>query len=491
MKRILCVWMILLLLWPFSSAMAQDRTVYYRLGDTVEDFSLTTVDGEEITLSGLLQEHDAILLNFWFSNCGPSRYEFLFLEKAYELLNGSVEVIAVTPYDDEETILLFRDALDISFPMAYDSAGLTDRFVDYGFPTSVLIDRNGVVCYLECGAQTSSDDFVRLMTLYVLEDYTEPLLLSTIPTLELPETPDGEALNAALNVPGGALAFSCDENAWPWTLSEDGSYLIAANSGSNSSVALVETTFYAGAGDALAFRFRSSTEEGLDLFAILLDGEIAKVFSGENDWTDYALPISADGYHSVAFEYIKNETDAGGEDTVGLDSVALLSGSDAARALDVNPVYPLTLMGMDTSLTFSEGSARRIEFEDPQNLISSFFRLDDCFILNEAQPLARVELGDECDPDAAYIRDLRGNARTLSHCVCDSSGFYFNIPAPEDTLGWNTLMIIPSITDAYGLYTRIYIYFDSEESADSFCQEQVPQLVDVDFPDAVSWHYAE
>ena len=43
----------------------------YILGSVMHDFSVTTTTGEVLTLSKLLEEKEAVLLNFWFSTCSP------------------------------------------------------------------------------------------------------------------------------------------------------------------------------------------------------------------------------------------------------------------------------------------------------------------------------------------------------------------------------------------------------------------------------------
>ena len=37
----------------------------YRLGDTIADFSVSTPDGETLSLQALLQKYRAVVLNFW------------------------------------------------------------------------------------------------------------------------------------------------------------------------------------------------------------------------------------------------------------------------------------------------------------------------------------------------------------------------------------------------------------------------------------------
>ena len=40
-------------------------------GQKVPNFTLATLDGEEVSLTNVLKEHDTVLLDFWTSTCGP------------------------------------------------------------------------------------------------------------------------------------------------------------------------------------------------------------------------------------------------------------------------------------------------------------------------------------------------------------------------------------------------------------------------------------
>ena len=492
MKRILCVCIVCLLLLPLISVGAQDDdNLFYVLGDTVEDFSLTTVDGDTVTLSGLLEQYKAVLLNFWFVDCGPSRYEFRFLQKAAELFGDDIAVLAVDPYDDESAIADFRDALGLSLMLACDTAGLTDRMVDYGFPTTALIDRNGALCFAECGAQTSTDAFVRLLTPYILPDYSEPLLLSSIPSVVVPEAPDSVTLNEALNVKGGSLNFFCLEEYWPWKVSEDGSYIVSANAGTDDSIAYVETLVETQPGDAISFRVRTSSEEGYDFFALMIDRRIVKTYSGENGWQTCAVAFDEPGRHTVSFTYSKNDMDAAGGDCAALDDVAILHGRDARRALSRNPSYPLALAGMETSLRFTGEGVREIVFDDPTGAVAAFYGAEAFYIIPDGDTDVYIQLGEDCDPSAAFIRSIEGDLHSLSHCEQDEAGFLYAAPQPNPDLGWNALMLFPALYDSYGYCTRVFLYFDSEESVNAFCRTQIPDLATGLPVEGVTWRYAE
>ena len=54
------------------------------LGKPFPDFTVTDCDGNAFTLSEELKDHEAVLINFWATWCGPCRNEFPAINKVYE-----------------------------------------------------------------------------------------------------------------------------------------------------------------------------------------------------------------------------------------------------------------------------------------------------------------------------------------------------------------------------------------------------------------------
>ena len=69
------------------------------LGDVMYDFTLTTVDGKEITLSELFANgKKAVVLNFWYTTCTYCIEEFPYLQAAYEKYQDEIELIGINAY---------------------------------------------------------------------------------------------------------------------------------------------------------------------------------------------------------------------------------------------------------------------------------------------------------------------------------------------------------------------------------------------------------
>lgn len=109
------------------------------------DFSVTTFDGETITLSGLRGK--VVMVDFWASWCPPCRLESPDLITAYRSFQGrDVEFVGIDVWDRESAGRSFVAKEGLPYPNALD----TNSFItiDYGvtgIPEKFFIDPEGRV----------------------------------------------------------------------------------------------------------------------------------------------------------------------------------------------------------------------------------------------------------------------------------------------------------------------------------------------------------
>lgn len=145
-----------------------------QLGDVMFDFTITSSDGEEFALSELLKEKSAVVLNFWYLNCGPCRQEFPYLQEAYEEYSDKIEILAMNPVDGtDETIAAFKKELELTFPMAACDPQWANAMQLTAYPTTVIIDRNGVISLIHAGSVTSTKVFTDAFAHFTAEDYVQ------------------------------------------------------------------------------------------------------------------------------------------------------------------------------------------------------------------------------------------------------------------------------------------------------------------------------
>lgn len=170
----------------------------YKVGDVMRDFTVTTVDGEELTLSQILQEKQAVVLNFWYTGCNPCKAEFPLLQEAYAAYSDKLEVITMNPTDisgdDAGKIAQFRDDYGLTMPMAICSSQWFSALGVMSYPTTVIIDRYGVVCLVVNSSVEEEGVFEAAFEHFTAEDYQQKLL-QDFSELHVVEYPVGHTKN--------------------------------------------------------------------------------------------------------------------------------------------------------------------------------------------------------------------------------------------------------------------------------------------------------
>jgi len=495
MKRILRSLTVLLALVLALNCTALAHEYFY-VGDTIPDFTVTDPDGQEYTLSKLLETHKAVLINFWFVDCPWCVVEFPYLEECYQQLGDDVAVLALTPYDSDEAITQFRSENALTFPLARDTVGLSNYFGVTGFPTTVMIDRFGVYCYNESGAQPSSDAFIAMCAPFIADDYTESKVNVAVPdVLPTVDMPASEDIAAAIS-PDSALTYAAgDPYTWPWIVGSDDtrSWAVTSNAGRDGTSAELVTTVEAKPGDALAFDFRISSEPVYDQLSLRVNGRTVKVFSGNFDWRSYAIPFAEAGTYEICFRYAKDVRDAAYDDAAMISNLRVLSGADAEAALAANPAVPNPLTDGDATIEPVSETARRIVFRDADgNALNGFGSvvLDSAHLTEDETGRFRVRVNADADPELAMILSSYDNsAAPVAHLEQDADGYYVTSGLnSRASTGYSFTLVYLTLdrqtTDA------VVMMFRDAGDIDAFCAQGAVDSSGM-LIEGVTWEYAD
>ena len=316
------------------------------LGDVMYDFTVTTPNGTDITLSEMLQEKKMVLLNFWYTSCSWCVTEFPFMEKAYQMYQEDVGIIAMDPLgESNEAIAAFpaSQGLELTFPLTACPTTWANTFSISGYPTSVVVDRYGVIVLIEAGAITSLRPFTSMFETLTADDYQQKLysnvgemVVMPKPTVEMPaaETVAEIMGTSELDIVFRAEEGEAAENTWPFVEAEKNGErcLKASNQEIEDTYAILYADVTLKKGEALGFDFLRSTETNGDFMYVIVDGEDINAISGffnEEKWeTCYPLVAEKDGTYEVAFCYIKDSDTNVGDDTVYIKNMRIVSESE-------------------------------------------------------------------------------------------------------------------------------------------------------------------
>ena len=146
----------------------------YSLGSMVYDFTVTTTDGTTYTFSELLQEKKLIVLNFWYTTCEPCKKEFPVIQSVSEQYGEDAIVLCMNPVDGEnDKITALMEELGLTLPMAGVGSEWADMLGITAYPTTVVIDRYGMISMMHTGTVTNPEVWETIFSHYTSDSYVQ------------------------------------------------------------------------------------------------------------------------------------------------------------------------------------------------------------------------------------------------------------------------------------------------------------------------------
>lgn len=311
----------------------------YAIQDIMYDFTLPTSNGEIFNLKESLETHDAVMLNFWYTTCSWCLEEFPFMEEAYQEYKDNIEILAITNRDMNAVIEAFKYEFELTFPMAYDSIGITSIFGVANYPTTIFIDRYGIISYAYEGSVSSKEEMCEIFDMFIGDDYVPITSIEkdetdkTIPNVTMPASSEIEKV---INSDGFNASYSMNEKetvpafSWPWLISEDGKSIYPGNTGVDGTSATIMTNIVIPEGKVFAFDYLSSSELNYDVLYVIIDGKIIHVISGvESEWkTCFAFVSEKTKNYEIGLCYAKDYDGFAGDDLVYINNLRYVEISD-------------------------------------------------------------------------------------------------------------------------------------------------------------------
>ncbi len=136
-----------------------DSSYVYLKGEPAIDFSIERFDGGSFQLSD--HKGKPVLINFFASWCVACGTEVPVLAKVSpEYIKKGVVFVGVAINDTENKARKFIGKYNLSYATGLDKSGEIRRnYQIYGMPTTLLVDKQGIIKYLHLGGVT--EDSIR------------------------------------------------------------------------------------------------------------------------------------------------------------------------------------------------------------------------------------------------------------------------------------------------------------------------------------------
>lgn len=326
----------------------------FKNGDVMYDFTVTNSNNEQITLSEVLKVKKAVLLNFWYDGCSACELEFPYMQDAYELYKDDIEIIAVSPLDTAVAVKNYQTQRELTFNMATCPYSLAQAFSVTGYPTSVMIDRYGVICVIESGAITSLRPFTSLFEHFASAEYNQKIAES-IDDFYAKIKPDkvmpsSDEISNTINTGDIKVTYKPEtlsanaEYAWPFIIGEKAGRkcIYASNINAEASYAALYAEIELKAGQAIGFDYIISSETARDILFVIVQKDDIYQLSGNlkpDEWQScYPWVALEDGTYELALVYSKDDSQNVGDDTFYLSNMRVVD----ADTIDSDSYIPRT-----------------------------------------------------------------------------------------------------------------------------------------------------
>jgi peroxiredoxin len=125
---------------------------HLKVSEAAPDFTLRDLAGQTVTLSSF-REKKVVLIDFWAVWCGPCKAALPGLQDLSDKFKDrGLEVVTIDQGETLEQVQYFIDRRKYSFRVLLDlDRAVGDKYGVRGIPTSVLVDKNGVVQWISVG----------------------------------------------------------------------------------------------------------------------------------------------------------------------------------------------------------------------------------------------------------------------------------------------------------------------------------------------------
>jgi peroxiredoxin len=131
-----------------AEQLESDKNLNSHLDKLAPGFELKDLNGSACSLANL--KGKIVVLNFWFTQCGGCITEMPDLNALKKQYAGKDVVFLAITFDDNAKVKAFLAKNQFDYTIIPNAAQLCKDYNIYGYPTSMVIERTGIVRFINC-----------------------------------------------------------------------------------------------------------------------------------------------------------------------------------------------------------------------------------------------------------------------------------------------------------------------------------------------------
>jgi peroxiredoxin len=157
--------LVLLLCLAALTACSGNNDRNFQAGSYAADFTLDNLDRQPVSLGSLRGK--AVFINFWATTCPPCVKEMPYIQELYLdwSSRSDVAVLTINNAESASTVKNFIQAGRYTFPVLLDAQlEVAQKYRIQYLPTSILVDRDGILQYRVIGPFSSKAAILKAMS---------------------------------------------------------------------------------------------------------------------------------------------------------------------------------------------------------------------------------------------------------------------------------------------------------------------------------------
>ncbi len=130
-----------------STSSSSSAPVGFQVGDVAPNFTLTTLDGKQVSLSDYRGK--PVMLNFWYATCPGCLAEIPGMQQFYasqQSAGKDLVILGINSVDNAQTAQQFVQQEGMTYPVVLDNQQQVATLYNLtATPTSYFIDRQGII----------------------------------------------------------------------------------------------------------------------------------------------------------------------------------------------------------------------------------------------------------------------------------------------------------------------------------------------------------